>query len=60
MSNRMASVLGKCMRINSVQIRNAMRSIDKRSVVTSGDHVPDLVLMERLSKRNRNGGSLDN
>ena len=39
------------LRINSVQIRNAMRSIDKRSVVTSGDHVPDLVLMERLSKR---------
>ena len=39
------------LRINSVQIRNAMRSIDKRSVVTSGDHVPDLVLMERLSQR---------
>ncbi len=38
-------------RINAIQLRNAMRSVDGRSLSISGDAVSNRLLMERLAKR---------
>ena len=39
------------LRINAVQLRNAMRSIDGRSLSTSEDSLTSRILMERLASR---------
>ena len=42
------------LRINAVQLRNAMRSVDGRAVLTSGEHVPSRLLIDRLGRRIEN------
>ena len=39
------------LRINAVQLRNAMRAVDGRGISLSGDNVPNRLLMERLATR---------
>lgn len=39
------------LRVNAVQLRNAMRAVDGRAILQSGDHMPSHLLIEGLAER---------
>ncbi len=47
------------LRVNAVQLRNAMRAVDGRAVSVSGDHVPNRSLVDRLAHRIRTEAAWD-